>query len=138
MARCADGGLTMSYDPENDNATGQAGEVGEANNTQTDFTYPQRGTQPARLLAMLLHRHRVNPLRGWKALGIYRLSDTVFQLRGMGWPVVTGRLDVANRFNEPCHVAEYFLDGMTIETAGHDGEEFAWRELELMASRRIA
>jgi hypothetical protein len=128
----------MSYDPENDNETGQGLEVSTARNTQTNFTYPQRGTQPSRLLAMLLHRHRVNPLRGWRALGIYRLSDTVFQLRGMGWPVVTGRLDVANRFNEPCHVAEYYLDDSAIEAAGHDGEEFAWRELESIAARRGA
>jgi len=123
---------------KNDNATGQGGEVGTANNSRTHFTYPQHGTQPARLLAMLLHRHRVNPLRGWKALGIYRLSDTVFQLRGMGWPVVTGRLDVANRFNEPCHVAEYFLDDLTIKASGHDGEAFAWHELESIAGRRVA
>lgn len=128
----------MNTNPERDNAGRQPGEVGTANNHKQHCTFPQRATQSARLLAMLLHNQRINPLRGWQELGIYRLSDTAFQLRRMGWPVTTGRLDVANRFNEPCHVAEYFLDDEVIAEAGHDGEEFAWRELELMASTRRA
>ncbi len=126
----------MSYDPKNDNALREQGEVGTANNISLNFNYPQPGTQPSRLLALLLQRAKVNPLDGWRSLGIYRLSDTVFQLRALGWPIVTGRLDVANRFNEPCHVAEYFLTEEAISAAGHEGEEFAWRELESMASIR--
>lgn len=62
--------------------------------------YPRLNTQPARLLVALLQRRRIHPLAGWQALGIYRLSDTVLQLRKMGWPVITGRLDVNNRFGE--------------------------------------
>ena len=125
---------------QNDNTTVQGGEVGTANQSVSHSTpsYPVRGTQQARLLAVLLQGEKVHPLRAWRALGIYRLSDTVFSLRGMGWPIVTGRLNVANRFNEPCHVAEYFLDAAAIAAAGHDGEEFAWREVESMASRRVA
>ena len=128
----------MSTTIKNDNAGRQPGEVDTANNHKQNCTFPQRATQPARLLAMLLHNQRINPLRGWQELGIYRLSDTAFQLRRMGWLVTTGRLDVANRFDEPCHVAEYFLDEEAIAAAGHDGDEFAWRELEAMASNRRA
>lgn len=80
-------------------------------------TYPSIGTQPARLLAALLRGRRIDPLAGWRLLGIYRLSDTVLQLRKLGWPVVTDRLDVSNRFGEPCHVAQYSLPGEVVAAA---------------------
>lgn len=126
---------------QNENGATLAGSpIGTANQSvgNSNPIYPGRGTQQARLLAVLLQGEKVHPLRAWRALGIYRLSDTVFNLRSLGWPVVTGRLDVANRFNEPCHVAEYCLEQAAIAAAGHDGEEFAWREIESMASRRAA
>jgi len=86
--------------------------------------YPRLNTQPARLLVALLQSRRIHPLAGWQALGIYRLSDTVLQLRKMGWPVITGRLDVNNRFGEPCHVALYSLPAECVESAGSKGAEY--------------
>lgn len=125
---------------QNEKATLAGGFIDTANQSDRHSTpsYPVRGTQQARLLAVLLQGEKVHPLRAWRALGIYRLSDTVFNLRSLGWPVLTGRLDVANRFNEPCHVAEYCLEPAAIASAGHDGKEFAQREIELMTSRRSA
>lgn len=99
---------------------------------------PPHGTQPARLLAVALLGQKISPLEGWKRLGIYRLSDTKFQLKKLGWPMESGRLDVANRFGEPCHVALYGLPVEVIEDAGAAGQEFAKRELELMQSRKAA
>lgn len=96
---------------------------------------PAHGTQPARLLAVALAGEKVHPLYGWKRLGIYRLSDTAFRLRGMGWPIRTDRLDVENRFGEPCHVALYGLPQETIDEAGEVGQAFARREFELMTRR---
>ena len=125
---------------QNEKATLAGGFLETANQSASNYNpaYPARGTQQARLLAVLLQGERVHPLRAWRALGIYRLSDTVFNLRALGWPVVTGRLDVTNRFDEQCHVAEYCLEPPAIAAAGHHGEEFAWREIESMASRRVA
>lgn len=125
---------------QNEKATLAGGFLDKANQSvgNSNPIYPGRGTQQARLLAVLLQGEKVHPLRAWRALGIYRLSDTVFNLRALGWPVITGRLNVSNRFNEPCHVAEYCLEQAAIAAAGHDGEEFAWREIESMASRRAA
>ena len=123
----------MLNHPENDNARGQAGESGKANCVeQRNFTpsYPSYGTHPARLLAAMLRRQQVNPLDGWRRLGIYRLADTAFQLRGMGWPVITGNLEVHNRFGEKCRVAEYRLAPEAIEAAGLEGQEFARCERE--------
>lgn len=123
---------------KNDNAPGQGGEVSTALIEQSEFIYPFHETQPARLLATLLTKQRVNPLKGWRHLGIYRLSDTVYQLRGMNWPVITDRLDVNNRFEEKCHVAEYFLPVESIEAAGHEGQDFASEELAIMAKGKRA
>jgi hypothetical protein len=86
--------------------------------------YPKLNTQPARLLAALLQRRHIHPLAGWQRLGIYRLSDTVLQLRKMGWPIITVRLDVDNQFGEACHVAMYSLPDETIEAAGSEGPEY--------------
>lgn len=87
-------------------------------------SYPTTGTQAARLLAALLAGKEINPLVGWFSLGIYRLSDTVLRLRHLCWPIVTGRLDVKNRFGEECHVANYYLQPEAVECAGDRGREF--------------
>lgn len=102
-----------------------------------DFTraYPAHNTQTARLLAAALQGQKVNPLHGWRSLGIYRLSDTKFRLMALGWPMESGRLDVSNRFGEACHVALYGLPMWAIEEAGERGQEFARCELELMQRR---
>ena len=89
-----------------------------------DASFPSFGTQPARLLIALLRGRRIDPLAGWRSLGIYRLSDTVLQLRKLGWPVITDRLDVCNKFGEPCHVAQYSLPADAIEQAGDAGATF--------------
>lgn len=91
---------------QKENGAAMAGSpIDTANQSANNYNpvYPARGTQQARLLAVLLQGEKVHPLRAWRALGIYRLSDTVFNLRALGWPVVTGRLDVTNRFDEQCH-----------------------------------
>lgn len=88
------------------------------------YSFPSVGTQPARLLAELIDGRKVDPLAGWRRLGIYRLSDSVLQLRSKGWPVKTGHLDVKNRFGEDCRVAEYFIQFEEIETARHDCDAF--------------
>lgn len=87
-------------------------------------SFPAQGTQPARLLAALLERQRIDPLQGWIRLGIYRLSDAVLQLRRLGWSVQTSRKDVRNRFGEECHVADYSMVESDIVAAGEAGRQF--------------
>ena len=100
--------------------------------------FPSHGTQAARLLATLLREGHIRPMKGLQALGIYRLADTVLQLRRLGWAVVTERLDVVNHFGEACHVADYHLSAEIIEEAGSKGQEFAAREFRIMAEKRAA
>ena len=100
--------------------------------------YPGLYTQPARLLAAFLGGRKINPLDGWQSLGIYRLSDTVYQLRKLGWPVITDNLDVDNRFGEPCRVALYSLPDDSIEAAGEQGRKYAADRAMLDHERRVA
>jgi len=100
--------------------------------------FPAHDTQAARLLAMALIGQKINPLRGWVSLGIYRLSDTKFRLKAMGWPMESDRLHVSNKFGEACRVALYGLPDWSIEAAGDKGREFAENEQALMTERRAA
>ena len=123
---------------ENDNAPGQGGEVSTANGIEqrhSTLRFPHHGTQPARLLAFLLLGRLIDPLMAWRTAGIYRLADTVFQLRGMGWQVATNRLDVKNRFGEQCHVAQYELRDSVPPELAAAAQEFINQELEAIRQR---
>lgn len=98
-------------------------------------SYPAHNTQAARLLAYALVGRKVDPLTGWRSLGIYRLSDTNHRLNKLGWPMESGRRDVSNKFGEPCHVALYGLPDWAIANAGKQGREFAQVEQEIMSSK---
>jgi hypothetical protein len=100
--------------------------------------FPSHSTQAARLLATLLGGAHVGPMTGLNALGIYRLSDTVLQLRRLGWAVITKRVDVSNRFGEACHVADYHLPAEIIEEAGRVGRVLTVREFRFLADMRAA
>jgi len=65
--------------------------------------------QRERLLNHLQNNRTVRPLEALSKLGIYRLSDTVFQLRKQGYNIHTKLVEVRNQFDEDCRVAEYEL-----------------------------
>ena len=69
------------------------------------------GNQETRLLGYLKQHTTITPMAGWQELGIYRLADSVYKLRGKGFVIETDRIDVANRFGEPCRVARYIYKG---------------------------
>lgn len=103
----------MADNPTNDNATGQGGEVGKTKSSDVNSTpkQPTPGTQPARLLAVLLTGRTITPLEAWTELSIMRVADTVFKLRGMGWQIDTIDTDDVNQFGEPTSYASYRLGG---------------------------
>lgn len=70
---------------------------------------PRPNTQAGRLLAELKSGRAVDPLTAWIRLGIYRLSDVIFQLRKAGWCIQTEIRPVQNRFGEECRVGYYSL-----------------------------
>ena len=70
----------------------------------------EKQAQVDRLRAYLLSGRTINPLEAWKALGIYRLSARVFDLREQGDNVVSEFIEVANQFGEPCRVKAYRME----------------------------
>ena len=57
-------------------------------------------TQKLRLLRYFVKHDSITPLESWRILGIYRLSDVVFQLRKHGHPIETELIKVTNQFDE--------------------------------------
>jgi hypothetical protein len=100
------------------------------------YAYPSHGTQGARFLAALLAGREINPLLAWQDFGIYRVSDVVFRLRKLGWPVDTDDLTVQNRFNEGCVVALYSLAPDVTLQAGVEAQRFITDERETLRKMR--
>jgi hypothetical protein len=69
----------------------------------------QKQSQKQRLLEHLQLYGNIDPLEGWFALGIYRLSAVIFILKKDGHNIVTERKIVKNRFGEECEVANYIF-----------------------------
>jgi hypothetical protein len=69
------------------------------------------GNQQQRLLQYLKQQVTITPMQAWTMLGIYRLADTVYKLRGKGFVIDTDRIDVTNQFGEDCNVARYIYKG---------------------------
>lgn len=67
-------------------------------------------TQQARLTEHLELHSQIDPLEAWTKLGIYRLAAVVHLLRQAGIKIKTERMEVSNRFNEVCNVANYVLE----------------------------
>ena len=67
-------------------------------------------SQQDRLLNYLENNKQINPMTAWSELGIYRLSARINDLRKSGHEIITKRLDVNNRWNEKCRVANYILE----------------------------
>jgi len=73
-------------------------------------------TQCERLANRLSYGYSINPLESWTALGIYRLSARVFDLRKAGWPISTEMVEVENQFGETVRVAQYRLETACVIT----------------------
>ena len=67
-------------------------------------------TQQARLMEHLELHSQIDPLEAWTKLGIYRLAAVVHLLRQAWIKIKTERMEVSNRFNEICNVANYILE----------------------------
>lgn len=72
-------------------------------------TEPKPDTQNRRLLDWLRNGRSINPLQSWQMLGIYRLGARIFDLKEMGWPIVSERMTVTNRYGEDISVGLYKL-----------------------------
>lgn len=68
--------------------------------------------QCKRLLEYLEVHKQINPLEAWTRLGIYRLSDTVYKLRNLGYDIETQQQATINKFRESVKFAKYVYKGL--------------------------
>ncbi len=66
-------------------------------------------TQKQRLLIYLEQGNKINPLKAWQELGIYRLASRICDLRKEGNEVKDEWLEVPNRYGEFIRVKQYYL-----------------------------
>ncbi len=66
-------------------------------------------TQKQRLLVYLEQGNKINPLKAWQELGIYRLASRICDLRKEGNEVKDEWLEVPNRYGEFVRVKQYYL-----------------------------
>ena len=66
-------------------------------------------SQNKRLLKYLQEGNKINPLKAWEILGIYRLSARIFDLAEQGNFISSNFIEVYNRFGEKTRVKEYYL-----------------------------
>lgn len=62
-----------------------------------------------RVLAYIKKFGGITPMEAWNAIGIYRLSGSIFNLRKAGYCIETNLVDVRNRYGDVCKVARYTL-----------------------------
>lgn len=106
-----------------------------ANDTHRQPSFPDHGTQPARLLAALLQNEQLTHKAAWEILGISRLAAVAHTLRrDFGWSVKNSGLRAINRFGEDSKVGLYKLNSADIAWAGDRGSRYAHIEYARMAS----
>ena len=71
---------------------------------------PRPNTRPAEALALLVARPHVDQRDFLDAHGGWRLAAAVFELRALGWPIVTEHVPVVLDNGEASHIARYRLD----------------------------
>lgn len=69
----------------------------------------QMTPQCERVLKRLQENGKINPLEALQYEGVYRLSDTIYKLRNLGYEIVTQQTSSFNRFKEKVRFATYIL-----------------------------
>ena len=67
-------------------------------------------TQASRVLTWLQGGNTITTLDAFRELGITRIAARIFELKEQGHEVSKRTLKVTNRFDEVCHIAEYFIE----------------------------
>lgn len=69
-------------------------------------------TQNDRILSYMDEFGGITQLEAIRDLGVMRLASRISDLRKMGFPIVSNRVKVQNRWGEPCNVKRYSLGDM--------------------------
>ena len=79
-------------------------------NTQKKSSRKKENTQTKALLEYLREHGGVTPYEAWNQLHIYRLSDTIYKLRKLGYKIVTNYMEVVTPYGK-AYIAEYRMIG---------------------------
>ncbi|KVX59327.1 helix-turn-helix domain-containing protein [Burkholderia cepacia] len=92
---------------------------------ESAFSYPEKGSVRARILAALLRGDALTQHAALRRWSTSRLASAVHQLRGFGWPIMTVPVPVQTRDNgRTATIARYKLPAFAIEKAGERGQQF--------------
>lgn len=124
---------------ENDNARGQAGEVGKSQNSVPGFYYPRVESVRGRILGALLRGDRLTQLDALHRFGNFRLAADIEVLRRHGWQIQTDEIEVStsDAGRRAC-VARYAMTDAAIAQAGEDGQRYGAAALVAEIERRAA
>lgn len=100
----------MNAAPERRNPAGGPGFEGQHALADAPASYRRRpadGTVRAAILAELEAGRTLTSLEAWRRFGTSRLAADVFELRRMGWPVVSEETPVRCREGRSARIATY-------------------------------
>ena len=67
-------------------------------------------SQNERVLKYLqIHKRGITQYQALDKLGVMRLASRISDLREMGYPILKDTIEVRNRYDEVCRVAQYRL-----------------------------
>jgi hypothetical protein len=103
------------------------------------LTFPDMDFLPGRVLGILLTGRRYTSKDSWIELCHSRLSDSIWKLRRLGWPVnMSEELVVTGDAGRTASIGVYYLDAETIADAGERGQRYATECARIEAARRSA
>ena len=112
--------------PKNDNARGQAGEVGKSHISEAKLCYPSPTSVKGRVLGALLRGEHLTHLDCWRRFGSSRLAHHAHVLRKAGWPILMTEQIVATSDHwRQASIGIYRLPHEAIAAAAEVGQCFA-------------
>ncbi|MBN3770715.1 helix-turn-helix domain-containing protein [Burkholderia sp. Se-20378] len=89
------------------------------------YSYPEASSVRGRALAALLRGERLTQADALSRWATSRLSSAIYQLRGLGWPIMAVAVPVQTRDNgRTATIARYRLPAFAIKKAGERGQRF--------------
>jgi hypothetical protein len=124
---------------QNDNASGQAGEVGKTKSTLDIFSYPDPHSVKGRTLGALLRGENLTHFDCWRRFGSARLSHHIYMLRKDGWQIKMIEDDVkTSDADRTASIGIYWLSDQAINAAGENGRIYAAEAARIEIERRAA
>lgn len=67
-------------------------------------------SQSLKILDYLENGHKLTAIDALELFGCNRLGARVYDLKKAGYPIQSKMIEVHNRYGEPCHVKQYWIE----------------------------